>query len=60
MDDQLDDVAEQVRAEHLKTGRDIREILEAMRDEGYIDCTDEALEQCAARARPEQPRGDSQ
>jgi hypothetical protein len=51
-DEQLQDVADQVRDEHLKTGREIREILEAMRDEGYIECSDAALERCAALASP--------
>lgn len=49
-DEQMQDVADQVRAEHLKTGRDVREILAAMRDEGYIECTDDALERCAKMA----------
>lgn len=46
----LEVLAAEVREIHLETGRDIQEILEAMRDEGYIECTDEELEQCAARA----------
>lgn len=49
-DEQLQDVADQVRAEHLKTGRDVREILDAMRDEGYIACSDAALARCAVLA----------
>ena len=43
-------VADDVRSEHLRTGRDVREILAAMRDEGYIECTDAALERCAQMA----------
>ena len=31
-------------------GRDVREILEALRDEGYIECSDKALERCAVMA----------
>ena len=49
-----DDVADRVRAEHKKTGRQVREILEAMRDEGYIVCTDEALERVAKIAEGSQ------
>lgn len=44
------DIADQVRAEAAKTGRDVREILDAMRDEGYIQCSDNALERCALMA----------
>lgn len=47
---ELQDIADQVRAEHLKTGREVPEILEAMRDEGYIGCDDATLERCAALA----------
>lgn len=47
MCEQEDELADDVRKEHLRTGRDVREILDAMRDEGYIDCTDEALERIA-------------
>lgn len=43
----MDDIAAEVRAERQKTGREVREILAAMRDEGYITCTDDALERCA-------------
>lgn len=51
--EQMDDTAARVRAEHLKTGRNVREILNAMRDEGYIECTDQALEECAKIAEYE-------
>lgn len=57
-DEQIRSVADQVRTEHIKTGRDIREILEAMRDEGYIECSDAALERCAILAsQSTTPRG---
>ena len=49
-DEQMEHVAELVRNEHDKTGRDIYEILEAMRDEGYIECSDEGLARVAKRA----------
>ena len=49
-DEQMEELADQVRAEAAKTGRDVREILEAMRDEGYIECSDDALERCAKMA----------
>lgn len=51
-DEEMQDIADQVRAEAAKTGRDVREILEAMRDEGYISCSDDALERCAVMATP--------
>lgn len=53
-DEQMQEVADQVRNESQKSGRDVREILQAMRDEGYITCTDAALERCAVMAT-EQP-----
>jgi hypothetical protein len=49
-----DDLAEDVRAEHKKTGRAVREILAAMRDEGYIEATDEAIERIAKLAEKPQ------
>lgn len=49
-DEQMQDIAAQARDEHQKTGRDIREILEAMRDEGYIQCSDVALDRCVVMA----------
>lgn len=52
-DEQMQDVADDVRREHLETGRDVREILAAMRDEGYIQCSDAALERCAQMALAE-------
>jgi hypothetical protein len=51
-DRQMQQLANQVRGEAAKTGRDVREILEAMRDEGYIECSDDALERCAKMASP--------
>jgi hypothetical protein len=50
-DEQMQEMADEVRAEAAKTGRDVREILEAMRDEGYIECSDDALERCAVMAQ---------
>ena len=47
------ELADDVRQEHQKSGRDIREILAALRDEGYFDCTDEELERCARLAEPQ-------
>lgn len=44
------EMADDVRIEHLRSGRAIREILAAMRDESYIDCTDDELERCAKLA----------
>jgi hypothetical protein len=44
------ELADDARQEHQKSGRAVREILDAMRDEGYIDCTDEELERCAKLA----------
>jgi hypothetical protein len=55
MCEQMEDMADQVRYVHLETGRAIREILSAMRDEGYIDCTDDALERCARMAEESYP-----
>ena len=53
--------ADEIRQEAKATGRNVREILDAMRDEGYIDCTDEYLEQCAKLAEaplvPSEHRG---
>lgn len=51
-----DDIAAQVREEAVKTGRQVREILAAMRDEGYIKCTDEAMERVAKIAEGVQCR----
>ena len=45
------EIADQVRAEAAKTGRDEQEILEAMRDEGYIECNDTLLERIARMAQ---------
>jgi hypothetical protein len=50
----MDEIIEQVRAEHLKTGRDVREILEAMRDEGYIDCDELIFEEMVERSGNQQ------
>jgi hypothetical protein len=44
------ELATDVANEHRKSGRSIREILAAMRDESYIECTDEELERCAKLA----------
>ncbi len=49
----MEEVVTQVREEHLKTGRDVREILEAMRDEGYIDCDELIFEELVERANGE-------
>lgn len=46
----MEEIAKQVSVEHLKTGRDIREILDAMRDDGYIDCDDLHMEEMAEMA----------
>ena len=52
----MEELAAQVREEHLKTGRRIVEILEAMRDEGYISLDDADMVVCAALAsRPQLP-----
>jgi hypothetical protein len=53
-EEQLQEIADQARDERAKSGRDIREILQALRDEGYIDCSNEALERCAKMA--DEPR----
>ena len=50
----MDEIVELVCGEHKKTGRNIREILDCLRDEGYIQTTDAEQNnlqtQCEARA----------
>lgn len=53
-DEQMQEMADQVREESARSGRDVREILDAMRDEGYIECSDKALERIAVMARSPQ------
>lgn len=40
----LAEIANMVRNERQKTGREVREMLETLRDEGYIDVTDDEFE----------------
>lgn len=48
--DEIEQFAEEVVSHAMATGRQPREILESMRDEGYIDCDNEAFEACVAMA----------
>ena len=49
MDEQL---VELIRTEHVKTGRDIKEIIETMRDEGYIEGDEKDLAELADYCNP--------
>lgn len=42
------EICEDVMTERNKSGRNPREILEAMRDEGYIRATDTEIDECVA------------
>ena len=42
----LEELAQDMREEHRKTGRDVREMLAVLRDEGMVECTDEEVEAC--------------
>jgi len=44
-------IIDDVLAEHQRTGRDIREILDALRDEGYIQATDDELDEIETECR---------
>jgi cobalamin biosynthesis Mg chelatase CobN len=48
--DDLSVLAEEVVAHSLETTRSVREVLQSMRDEGYIDCDDEGFEACVSLA----------
>jgi hypothetical protein len=50
MMDEIEQFAEELAVHVMATGRDPREILQSMRDEGYIDCDDEGFEECIRRA----------
>lgn len=45
-----EDLAIEVGQEAIKTGRAPREILEAMRDEGYLDADDEGMDLLVAQS----------
>lgn len=43
----VQDVVDDVLAEHARSGRDVREILECLRDEGHLSIEDDqALDDC--------------
>ena len=50
------EICEDVMAERAKTGRDTREILEAMRDEGYILASDADIDECVAWIKARETR----
>jgi hypothetical protein len=45
MCEQMDDIAAQIQDEYQKTGRNHREIAQCLRDEGYVECSDERFEE---------------
>lgn len=47
---EIDNLANELVSEAINHGRDPREMLQAMRDEGYVDCDDEGFEACVALA----------
>ena len=49
MDEQL---IELIRSEHTKTGRDFKEIIDTMRDEGYIAGTNADMAELLALCAP--------
>jgi hypothetical protein len=46
----LEELAHDMREEHRKTGRSVREMLAVLRDEGMVECTDEEMEECIRMA----------
>lgn len=56
----LKEFAEEIASHALATGRQPREILQCMQDEGYIDFDDEATEVCLGYVSEMLDRADGQ
>jgi predicted transcriptional regulator len=46
----LEELARDMREESRRTGRKVREMLDVLRDEGMIECTDDEFERCVKLA----------
>lgn len=47
---EIEMMAEELVSHSLATTRSVREVLQSMRDEGYVDCDDEGFEACVKLA----------